>query len=529
MSQPDAKRRHFEITNAQKRELCLYKESHGKVTQQGLVDHFSDKWGFKIGRSTVSDILKKKDQWLSITSQEADQTRARCPKQKSLEKALYIWFCDFRSKGANLSDDMLIEKAKDFGHTLAVDKDFTYSRGWLQRFKSRHHIKSYRFHGESASADMGAVTTSREQLKRDLENYNPNDIYNIDETGLFYKLKPTSTLATGPVKGEKRSKERITVALCCNATGTDKIRPFVIGRSARPRCFGRDFDPAMYVDYRHNKKAWMTSIVWVDVLKILNSRARGQGRHYLLLCDNASSHKNDQHFSNLTLKFLPPNTTSHLQPLDGGIIASFKAHYRKRLVRHFVRCIEDDKPVATDMRRAIHMIREAWDAVTSTCITNVWCHVNILPDSEMTESQPEPIDEDDIPLIELQVLLRSLPVPEGETQLTAEEYAGADDSAETDQPLDDSTIIELAKMQTDQDGSNTPSVLEVEPVDEEPARPPTSLKEARQGLLCAASYFEEKGELESVTSIMNLIREAESLSMKNAKQSTITDFFLKKN
>ena len=529
MSQPAAKRRHVEITNAHKRELCLFKQNNVKVTQQGIVDHFSEKWGFKVGRSTVSEILKKKDHWLSITSEVADQTRVRCPKQQGLEKALYIWFSDVRSKGANLSDDMLIEKAKDFGQMSAVDKDFTYSRGWLQRFKSRHHIKSYKSHGESASADMGVVTSSREQLKEDLSHYDPNDIYNVDETGLFYKLKPTSTLASGPVKGEKRSKERITVALCCNATGTDKIRPFVIGRAARPRCFGKDFDPCMYVDYRYNKKAWMTNTEWQDVLKNLNTRARGQGRHYLLLCDNASSHKNNQHLSNLTLKFLPPNTTSHLQPLDGGIIASFKAHYRKKLVRHFFRCIEDDRPVVTDMRRAIQMIRGAWDIVTSTCISNVWRHVNILPDTQIATNQPESVDEDDLPLSELQALLRALPVPEGETQLTAEEYAAADDSTETDEPLDDSIIVELATMQTMQCDPTVQPLPEVDSTNEEPARPPTSLKDARQGLLCAVSYFEEKGELECVTSLMSLIREAEELSIRNARQSSITDFFIKEN
>ena len=527
MSQPPKKRRHVEITNAQKQEVCLYKRANDKATQQNILDHFSAKWGFKIGRSTVSDILKKKDHWLSTTAEVADQTRAKCPKQQSLEKALFLWFSDVRSKGATLSDDILIEKAREFGLKLAIS-DFNYSRGWLQRFKKRHHIKSYKCHGESASADLGAVSTGREQLKIDLANYDPNDIYNIDETGLFYKLKPSATLATGGVKGEKRSKERITVALCCNATGTDKIRPLVIGRAARPRCFGRDFEPSMYVDYKYNKKAWMTAILWDEAVKSLNTRARGQGRHYLLLCDNASSHKNDQHFSNLTLKYLPPNTTSHLQPLDGGIIASFKAQYRKKLVRHFLRRIEDDQPVTTDMRLAIQMIRASWDAVTPMCITRVWYHVDILPATQSSDDQTEIEDEDDLPLSELQSLLRALPVPEGESQLTAEEYTAADSATETDLPLDDDTIVELVSIQTKQCDPPVESDPELESADEEPARQPTSLKEARQGLLCAVSFFEEKGELGSVELVMKLLSEMEDLSRKTARQLSIADFFTRK-
>ena len=46
----------------------------------------------------------------------------------------------------------------------------------------------------------------------------------------------------------------------------------------------------------------------------------------LLLLDNVSTHRLDdnEQLSNVKLHFLPPNTTAHLQPLDQGIIYSFK-------------------------------------------------------------------------------------------------------------------------------------------------------------------------------------------------------------
>ena len=56
----------------------------------------------------------------------------------------------------------------------------------------------------------------------------------------------------------KRSEDRITIALCSNASGNIKIKPFVIGK-ARPRCFARDLNPDVYVQYRHNTRALMTS------------------------------------------------------------------------------------------------------------------------------------------------------------------------------------------------------------------------------------------------------------------------------
>ena len=53
---------------------------------------------------------------------------------------------------------------------------------------------------------------------------------------------------------------------------------------------------------------------------------RRQNRNILLLVDNAPTHALYEtiHLTNITIKYLPPNTTVHLQPCDQGIINSFK-------------------------------------------------------------------------------------------------------------------------------------------------------------------------------------------------------------
>jgi hypothetical protein len=54
--------------------------------------------------------------------------------------------------------------------------------------------------------------------------YGPDNTLNIDETGLFWKLIPNRTLATKPGSGGKKSKDRITLAFTCFASGK-KVKP----------------------------------------------------------------------------------------------------------------------------------------------------------------------------------------------------------------------------------------------------------------------------------------------------------------
>lgn len=66
--------------------------------------------------------------------------------------------------------------------------------------------------------------------------------------------------------GIKMAKERITVLLCVGATG-EKMKPLVIGRSEKPRCFQRIDIRNLGVSYTFNKKAWMTSAIFTDWLQ----------------------------------------------------------------------------------------------------------------------------------------------------------------------------------------------------------------------------------------------------------------------
>ena len=65
-------------------------------------------------------------------------------------------------------------------------------------------------HGESGDVDRSELVKLRIDLKNLTNSYKLEDIYNMDEIGLFFRMLPTSTLASKPQEGDKISKERIT-------------------------------------------------------------------------------------------------------------------------------------------------------------------------------------------------------------------------------------------------------------------------------------------------------------------------------
>jgi hypothetical protein len=67
--------------------------------------------------------------------------------------------------------------------------------------------------------------------------YEPDNIYNMDETKLFWRLTPNGSLVSKGQAGQKKDKTRITVVAACDATGTDRLPLWVIGIAQTPRAF----------------------------------------------------------------------------------------------------------------------------------------------------------------------------------------------------------------------------------------------------------------------------------------------------
>jgi len=78
-------------------------------------------------------------------------------------------------------------------------------------------------HGEAAAVDTEALEVDLQSIREALQSYPNEDIYNMDETGLYWKATPDQTLASEEIAGGKKEKARITANFCCNVTESDKL------------------------------------------------------------------------------------------------------------------------------------------------------------------------------------------------------------------------------------------------------------------------------------------------------------------
>lgn len=131
-----------------------------------------------------------------------------------------------------VSGPILQSYARKVAQDLGDESGFKASNGCLERFRVRYNVNFRVISGEGAAVDQDTVSDWKMRLSTMLEQYNPVDIYNCDEMGLYYKLMPGRSLIINKDDciGVKRSKDRFTVLLCVNWTGNDKLKPLVVGK-----------------------------------------------------------------------------------------------------------------------------------------------------------------------------------------------------------------------------------------------------------------------------------------------------------
>jgi hypothetical protein len=106
-----------------------------------------------------------------------------------------------------------------------------YSKGWLDNFLKAYNISYCVPHGESASVNLKAIKSEIERIRSLASEYRLDDIYNCDETSLSLRGLPVKMIGNKRTAGYKIVQyNRASVLFCCNASGSDKKMPVVVGK-----------------------------------------------------------------------------------------------------------------------------------------------------------------------------------------------------------------------------------------------------------------------------------------------------------
>lgn len=336
---------------------------------------------FELPFSTLSTIIGNREKIYGKVAEgkvKPQSKRLKKAEHEDLEDEILEWFDKVRSNNIPVTGAVVQEKMRSVAASKGIE-EFKGSNGWLWNFQKRHGLTSQFTCGEANKVDETAANnwlTLFEEIKK---KFSPSNIFNMDESGIFYKLLPNRTLS---YKGEKchggtRSKERVTAVFICNSNGTEKFPLWVIGKWENPHCLKNLDRSKLPCHYSHQTNAWIDGKAFRKWLLEFNSKMAKKNRKVLLTLDNCKAHDiSNLNLSHVTVQFFPANMTCRLQPLDMGIIAMVKSNFRKLLVRASINAIDTGKKCKWNVYDAMTALASSWNQVSSDaiqkCFNKAW-------------------------------------------------------------------------------------------------------------------------------------------------------------
>lgn len=308
----------------------------------------------------------------------------------------------FHFRALQLRDELLT-KIEDKAEEVRL-KAFSASESWVKKFIKRHNLKNFTPHAEAGSVDPTVVREGIIKLRNQLYDYEAPNIYNMNETALFYRLLPKKTYVfrgeDGKVRGVKgmKVKDRITLIVATNADGSHKLPLSIIGSEQKPCAF--DLRPCP-MPYFSQRKAWndsQTCRKWF-IRVFLSAIRKRTSKPVALVMDIASSHGAAlvDPTGQVSLFFLPHNCTAVHQPMDCGIMAFIKLRYRILFLERTVELMDKREVLRTaskgmvdgtkgilnghqpHMLDAAEIVHEVWEKCCSETVARCWLKASILP------------------------------------------------------------------------------------------------------------------------------------------------------
>ncbi|CRL04460.1 CLUMA_CG017543, isoform A [Clunio marinus] len=340
---------------------------------------------FNIGSSTLSAIIKYQKS-IELKAREnplcLESKRMKPAKFQRVDEALMVWVRQMRTGKFRLTGRIIKQKALEFAESMGI-VDFKASEGWLCNFQRRNGIiRPRQGNAISSKLNIDDSNTIHERLTNNwiqlelvplLAEFPEENIFNLDEFGIFWKATPSrsSELRGETCSDGKLSRNRLSILIGANMSGTEKLPLLIIGKSENPRCF-RNVKSQVKSLYRNNLKAWMTPFLFEDFFVEWDKQLQVENRFVVAIVDNCSAHTKSVSYllKNIRLVFFPSNCSSVPQPMNMGIVKNFKQLYRTELVSNHMKIIDGKESIENNVLEAIDILVQSWDKISPQTISN---------------------------------------------------------------------------------------------------------------------------------------------------------------
>jgi hypothetical protein len=198
----------------------------------------------QIPEMTIHTILKSAQEIETkalnlLKHSEVKVTRQRSDVMEIMKRRLATWIEDLYQQHTPISlapiqekGISLYEAVKELGEEEATEvKPFDASGGSFHCFQKKYGFKNVKIQGEAASTHVKAADAFPAELKRIIKEgvYYSKQVFNTDETGLYWKRMPSQTYISNKVKsapGFKPSKDQVTLVCQWKCQQRQKAQAF---------------------------------------------------------------------------------------------------------------------------------------------------------------------------------------------------------------------------------------------------------------------------------------------------------------
>ncbi|CUS21246.1 LAQU0S02e09362g1_1 [Lachancea quebecensis] len=394
----------------QKYNIILMAERHPKWTQLELA-----RWAYEAyqlsscpSQGTISRLLARKSVFMNSKEHEKDANRLRKPNNILVRRILQEWVSQSIWNGIPISPPIIQDTAQSVWHRIPAEHregNGSFSYKWITHFLSKMDVNVSSLDEEPPKPPKVWTFEERGTLKEFLCKIPARNLFTLDETFLAYNLP--LDYAQYETNQVQRRIEVVTVMLCANLDGSEKMNPLVIGKYENYRSFRNHFssEPSegasqlslgnkmakkFSLTYYSNRKSWLTSNLFHDWLVWWDKRLVVDNRKIYIVLDDSCSHR----IINLRLKnikLIYTSANSRFLPFNWGVLDEFKTHYRVQQYEALTELQEKiekktgQKKILTydqsllKMSNAFKLVKVAWDAIPPDTIKANWKSSGILP------------------------------------------------------------------------------------------------------------------------------------------------------